>query len=46
MRNMAKSIDEKLASEGLPSQAGIVAGQTGQALMPGQTEVPEEEVIQ
>lgn len=46
MRNMAKSIDEKLASEGLPSQAGIAAGQTGQALMPGQPNVGGQDVIQ
>ncbi len=46
MRNMQVSIDETLASEGLPSQAGLESGMTGQAQLPGQTEVPLPDVNQ
>lgn len=40
MRNMQVSIDTQLASEGLPSQAGLGAGMEGQAQMPGGPELP------
>lgn len=40
MRNMQVKIDETLAAEGLPSQAGLAAGMEGQAQLPGQPEVP------